>query len=97
MVLALTSSTLTPSASCTRVTPPLPFLSTPNTPSSLITMSTTRRPVSGRVHSPSSFEAPSLETCSMVTITRFTPATRSIAPPMPLTILPGIIQLAIRN
>ena len=30
----------------------------------------------------------------MVTMTRFTPATRSIAPPMPFTILPGIIQLA---
>ncbi len=30
----------------------------------------------------------------MVTITRLTPATRSIAPPMPLPILPGIIQLA---
>jgi hypothetical protein len=33
-------------------------------------------------------------TCSIRMITRFTPATRSIAPPMPLTILPGIIQLA---
>ena len=30
----------------------------------------------------------------MTTITRLTPATRSMAPPMPLTILPGIIQLA---
>ena len=30
----------------------------------------------------------------MTTTTRLTPATRSIAPPMPFTILPGIIQLA---
>ena len=29
-----------------------------------------------------------------MTITRFAPCTRSIAPPMPLTILPGIIQFA---
>ena len=32
--------------------------------------------------------------CSISTITRLAPWTRSIAPPMPLTILPGIIQLA---
>ena len=37
---------------------------------------------------------PSLAVCSMTTRTRWTPETRSIAPPMPLTILPGIIQLA---
>ncbi len=30
----------------------------------------------------------------MATITFFAPATRSMAPPMPFTILPGIIQLA---
>ncbi len=30
----------------------------------------------------------------MTTTTFLTPATRSIAPPMPFTILPGIIQLA---
>ncbi|MCY1234402.1 hypothetical protein D9M72_469840 [compost metagenome] len=35
-----------------------------------------------------------LAVCSISTTTRPTPATRSIAPPMPLTILPGIIQLA---
>ena len=69
LVLALTSSTVTPSASSIRVTPPSPFLSTLKTPSSEITMSTTRRPVSGRVHSVRSFDAPSLETCSMVTMT----------------------------
>jgi 3-oxoacid CoA-transferase subunit B len=35
-----------------------------------------------------------LAECSITTTTRLTPATRSIAPPMPFTILPGIIQLA---
>ena len=35
-----------------------------------------------------------MATCSISTITRLAPWTRSIAPPMPLTILPGIIQLA---
>ena len=37
---------------------------------------------------------PSLATCSISTITRFAPWTRSIAPPIPLTIFPGIIQFA---
>ena len=32
--------------------------------------------------------------CSMTTTTFLTPATRSMAPPIPFTILPGIIQLA---
>jgi hypothetical protein len=32
--------------------------------------------------------------CSITTMIFLTPATRSIAPPMPLIILPGIIQLA---
>src|SRR5262245_29185963 len=35
-----------------------------------------------------------LAECSITTTTFLTPATRSMAPPMPLTILPGIIQLA---
>ncbi len=35
-----------------------------------------------------------MATCSISTITRFAPCTRSIAPPMPLTIFPGIIQFA---
>ncbi len=38
--------------------------------------------------------SPSLLVCSITTMIRLTPATRSIAPPMPLIILPGIIQLA---
>ena len=35
-----------------------------------------------------------MATCSISTITRLAPWTRSIAPPIPLTILPGIIQFA---
>ena len=40
------------------------------------------------------FGLPSFAACSMVTTTRRAPATRSMAPPIPFTILPGIIQLA---
>ena len=64
------------------------------TPSSVISRSTTPAPVSGRLHSLSSLGAPDFSQWSMTTTTRFTPATRSMAPPMPLTILPGTIQLA---
>src|SRR3546814_8234750 len=38
--------------------------------------------------------APSRATCSIRTMTRLAPWTRSTAPPMPLIIFPGIIQLA---
>src|SRR5215470_6615449 len=48
----------------------------------------------GSVHFFKIFGWPSRVVCSIATITRFAPATRSIAPPMPLTILPGIIQFA---
>src|SRR5829696_1369362 len=48
-VLALTSSSETPSASSMRSIPPPPFLSMRNTPRSVITMSTTPCPVSGRL------------------------------------------------
>ena len=56
--------------------------------------STQRIPVSGRVHSSRIFGLPSLAVCSMITTMRRAPATRSIAPPIPLTIFPGTIQLA---
>ena len=56
--------------------------------------STTRTPVSGSEHSLTILGVPSLATCSVSTTTRGVPATRSIAPPMPLTILPGMVQLA---
>src|SRR5665213_3605471 len=39
-------------------------------------------------------DEPSLVTCSILAITRFAPCTRSIAPPIPFAIFPGIIQLA---
>ena len=55
---------------------------------------TQARPVSGRVQTSTSLWLPSLAVCSIITITCLAPWTRSIAPPMPLTTLPGIIQLA---
>ena len=56
--------------------------------------STTPRPVSGSEHVFTIFAEPSRATCSISTMTRPAPCTRSIAPPGPLTIFPGIIQLA---
>ena len=56
--------------------------------------STTPLPVSGSEHSFTIFGEPSLATCSMSTILRRAPWTRSMAPPGPFTILPGIIQFA---
>ena len=68
------------------------------TPKSVMMRSTTPKPVRGKVHwgkiLRSSVPSFFLATCSIKMITRLTPATKSIAPPMPLTILPGIIQLA---
>src|SRR3982750_25457 len=57
-------------------------------------MSTTFLPVSGSVHSGMNLGSPFFDTCSITTMIFFTPATRAIAPPMPLIILPGLIQLA---
>ena len=55
---------------------------------------TTPLPVNGSEHSSTILYAPSLAVCSISTMTRLAPWTRSIAPPIPLTIFPGIIQLA---
>ncbi|MNE90590.1 hypothetical protein D3C80_1881250 [compost metagenome] len=55
---------------------------------------TTPVPVRGRVQDFRTLDWPCLLACSMTTTTRLTPATRSMAPPMPFTSLPGIIQLA---
>ena len=55
---------------------------------------THRRPVSGSVHCSRILGVPSFAVCSIVTTTRLAPETRSIAPPMPFTIFPGIIQFA---
>src|SRR5690606_18234991 len=94
-VLARISSTVTPGASSVRRRP---SSVTSITPRSVMIRFTTPTPVSGSVHAGSSFRdsVPSLAlaTCSMSTTTLPTPATRSMAPPMPLIILPGIIQLA---
>ena len=87
-------------STCSRVTPSAssstskPRSVTSSTQRSVITRCTTSLPVSGSVHSRSSLWPPSGVVCSMMTITRRTPETRSIAPPMPFTRLPGIIQLA---
>ena len=54
----------------------------------------TPAPVSGSVHSLTILGLPSLAVCSITTITRRAPCTRSIAPPIPLIILPGTAQLA---
>jgi len=62
---------------------------------SVTTMSTGRNDVIGSEHFGSIFGAP-LAVCCIATMTRFAPVTRSMAPPMPGTILPGIIQLASR-
>ncbi len=94
-VLACSASRVTPGASSTSFRP---SGVTSITARSVMMRSTTPTPVSGSVHLGRIFmsSVPSffLATCSISTITRLTPATRSIAPPMPLTILPGIIQLA---
>ncbi|CAB4833519.1 unannotated protein [freshwater metagenome] len=90
-VAARTSSTLTPGAVSTSTRPPG---ATSITAISVIIRFTTFLPVSGREHSSTILWVPSRATCSIMTMTKRAPCTRSIAPPMPLTILPGIIQLA---
>src|SRR5205814_4740666 len=64
------------------------------TASSVTIMFTTFKPVNGNEQRFTILCPPSLVVCSIATMTRLAPATRSIAPPIPLTILPGIIQLA---
>ena len=49
----------------------------------------------GKVQFGNNLLSPFLLTCCMATIIFFADATRSIAPPIPFTILPGIFQLAI--
>src|SRR6185437_10269062 len=90
-VFACTSLADTPGAS-SRSTRPSGVTS--RTARSVMIRWTTALPVSGSAHSLSSLGAPFLAAWSMITTTRFARATRSIAPPMPLTILPGIIQFA---
>ena len=61
---------------------------------SVMTRLTTARPVRGKLHSLTIFNMPSLVRCSIITMTRFAPWTRSMAPPIPLTSFPGTNQLA---
>ena len=64
------------------------------TPKSVMIRLTTPLPVKGSEQCFKILGLPSLAVCS-IRITIFcTPATKSIAPPMPLTFFPGIIQLA---
>ena len=63
------------------------------TPISVTMRSTQCTAVSGRVQVGRILGSPRW-VCSMATMTRFAPTTRSIAPPIPGTILPGMIQLA---
>src|SRR5690606_12045835 len=86
-----TSSTPTPGASSTSANP---SGVTSTTARSVMTRCTTPVPVRGRSQRATSFGLPSLAVCSIRTLTRRAPCTRSMAPPMPLTILPGIIQFA---
>ena len=60
---------------------------------SVTTRLTDRAEVRGRLHLATIFDLP-FAACCMATMTRLAPLTRSIAPPMPGTILPGIIQFA---
>ena len=51
-------------------------------------------PVSGSEHVGRSLEAPARLVCIIATTMLSAEATRSIAPPIPFTIFPGIFQLA---
>src|SRR3546814_607515 len=88
---ASTCSRVTPGASSTTVNE---AVATSKTPRLVITRCTTARPVSGSEQETISLAPPSRVVWSISTITLRAPWTRSIAPPMPLTILPGTIQLA---
>mmetsp|Transcript_35260 Transcript_35260/g.84043 ORF Transcript_35260/g.84043 Transcript_35260/m.84043 type:complete len:217 (+) Transcript_35260:120-770(+) len=80
------------SSAISRMTRPWPG-TTSKTAISVMMRSTTPRPVSGSVVASKILGEPFLAACSMVTTTREPEPTRSMAPPMPFTILPGMIQL----
>src|SRR5690606_27506257 len=85
---------------CSAVTPGAVSASTrppgvaSRTPRSVMIRSTHAFPVSGSVHSSRILGSPSRVVWLMTTISLRTPCTRSIAPPIPLIILPGTDQLA---
>jgi hypothetical protein len=72
----------------------LVYLSKEKTAISVISKSTTAFPVRGKVQLDNILCSPFLAVCSIVTTTLLAPFTKSIAPPIPFTILPGMIQLA---
>lgn len=91
-VFLRTSSSVTPAASSVRMS--FLFLrSTWNTQRSVMMVETQLTPVSGSEHSSKIFGLPPLATWSITTTTLVASGfeTRSIAPPIPLTILPGIM------
>mmetsp|Transcript_148346 Transcript_148346/g.474814 ORF Transcript_148346/g.474814 Transcript_148346/m.474814 type:complete len:217 (+) Transcript_148346:169-819(+) len=71
-----------------------PVVTKSKTPSSVMHLLTTRAPVRGRPQDCFNLCLPPLAVCSMTTSTRESDETRSMAPPMPFTILPGMIQFA---
>ena len=89
---AMICSTVTPGARSNNLKP---CGVTSKTANSVTTFLTQPTPVNGNVHLLRIFDSPTLLTCIMATIMFSADATKSIAPPIPLTILPGIFQLAI--
>src|SRR5438552_3694431 len=69
-----------------------PCVVTSMTANSVTIVFTTPSPVRGRLQRFKILGRPSFVACSMATITRRAPATRSMLPPIPFTTLPGIIQ-----
>ena len=65
-----------------------------NTAKLVTTLVTQPTPVSGKEHFFNSLDSPRLLVCIMATIIVSADATKSIAPPIPFTIFPGIFQLA---
>src|ERR1035437_6350687 len=90
-VAARTPASVTPGAHSTSTRP---WSVTSRTARSVMMRWTTRSPVSGKEHSLTILKSPFLATCSIRMMTLRAPWTRSMAPPMPLIIVPGIVQLA---
>lgn len=90
-VLFLTSSSVVSLAISVNTSLPYWFSKTAN---SVISLLTTPLPVRGKLHSFKILWLP-LAVCSITTNTWLLLETKSIAPPIPLTNFPGIIQLAI--
>mmetsp|Transcript_51318 Transcript_51318/g.159064 ORF Transcript_51318/g.159064 Transcript_51318/m.159064 type:complete len:224 (-) Transcript_51318:1037-1708(-) len=95
-VAALTASRVTPGAISRSVglAPSGACLLKSKTPMSVMHRSTTLSPVRGREQLCFSLCLSPLAKCSMTIKTLESEETRSMAPPMPLTIFPGMIQLA---